>query len=268
MPTCFIAMPISTASPSIYGDDQSHFMHVLDHLFVPAIKAAGFDPVKPMAEGSDLIHAEIIRNIEQADLLLCDMSALNPNVFFELGIRTALNKPVCIVKDNLTPKVPFDTGILNHLEYISSLSVWTLDEQIRALAQHVSRSAERSSGRNSLWRYFGLSTSGELTHVPPTDSDRIDLLSQRIEGLASIVTREQEQSDSARSARIVEPLVMKMISELARATGTYMSGVGLTGNRLSIRFAAKPTEDVKERMATLARSNGYDIHFFPFEPAA
>jgi len=45
-----------------------------------------------------LIHAEIIRNIENADLVLCDMSCLNPNVFFEFGIRTSLNKPVSVVK--------------------------------------------------------------------------------------------------------------------------------------------------------------------------
>ena len=122
MPECFIIMPITTpeAMAPLYGGDKDHFQHVLDHLFKPAIEKAGLTPVPPAAEGSDVIHAEIIKNIEKADLVLCDMSCLNPNVFFELGIRTAVDKPVCMVKDELTPKVPFDTGIINHHHIVFS----------------------------------------------------------------------------------------------------------------------------------------------------
>jgi hypothetical protein len=107
--SCFIIMPISTPAHMIdkYGGDNDHFSHVLSCLFLPAIRRAGFEPIPPLVERSRLIHAEIISNIENTDLLLCDMSTLNANVFFELGIRTALNKPVCIVKDEFTDPVPY-----------------------------------------------------------------------------------------------------------------------------------------------------------------
>ena len=42
--------------------------------------------------GADLIHAQIVKNLQFADVVLCDVSTHNPNVFFELGIRTALNR--------------------------------------------------------------------------------------------------------------------------------------------------------------------------------
>ncbi len=110
MPDCFIIMPITTPElfVPLYSGDKLHFHHVLEHLFIPALEKNKFNPIRPIAEGSDVIHAEIIKNLEKADLVLCDASCLNPNVFYELGIRTALDKPVCIVKDEITQKIPFD----------------------------------------------------------------------------------------------------------------------------------------------------------------
>ena len=121
--TCFIIMPISVPEEAVdtYRDGTAHFTNVLDCLFVPGVEGAGFTAIPPQAEGAEVIQADIIRNLETADLVLCDMSSLNPNVFFEFGIRTSLNKPVCVVKDDLTQRVPFDTGIINHHEYRSSL---------------------------------------------------------------------------------------------------------------------------------------------------
>ena len=97
-------MPLTTPARYVetYKGDTQHFIHVLGHLFKPAIEAAGLTPITPMSKGSKVIHGDIIRNLETADLVLCDMSILNPNVFFELGIRTALNKSVAMIRDNAT----------------------------------------------------------------------------------------------------------------------------------------------------------------------
>src|SRR4051794_33933731 len=105
---CFVVMPSSVRAP--FGqsyEDPSHFHHVYDYLFSPAIKASGLEPISPISSGSDLIHADIIRNLNEAEVVLGDLSTLNANVMFELGIRTALNKPVCLVADNLTTQMPF-----------------------------------------------------------------------------------------------------------------------------------------------------------------
>lgn len=76
-------MPISTPESltSTCANDNDHFSHVVDDLFRPAIEKAGLVAIPPIAESADLIYAEIIKNLEQADLVLCDMSTLNPNVF-------------------------------------------------------------------------------------------------------------------------------------------------------------------------------------------
>ncbi len=172
MPKCFIIMPITTPVSRLeeYGGDKDHFRHVLDSLFVPAIEKVGHEAVLPMFGGADLIQAEIIKNLETADLVLCDMSILNANVFFELGIRTAVNKPVCLVRDTLTGRVPFDTSILVHHEYDPGLESWKIRAQIEALSEHLAQSADRSNGENALWRHFGLTTRAELPAVDSADS--------------------------------------------------------------------------------------------------
>ena len=141
MPDCFIIMPISTPEDSLalYKDDNEHFSHVLDYLLVPAVEAAGFSAIPPMAKGADLIHAGIVENLEKADLVLCDMSCLNANVFFELGIRTALDKPVCMIRDDVSPRVPFDTAILNYHTYECSLAPWSLKTEIPKLTEHIKK---------------------------------------------------------------------------------------------------------------------------------
>ncbi len=96
--TRFIIMPITTPKAFLdtYRDGKEHFKHVLKCLFIPSVEAAGYTAIPPIAKGADLIHAVTIENLEKADLVLCDMSCLNPNVFFKFGIRTSSNKPVCV----------------------------------------------------------------------------------------------------------------------------------------------------------------------------
>jgi nucleoside 2-deoxyribosyltransferase len=179
-------MPISTPESMlpIYNGDKDHFQHVLEHLFFPAIEKAGLKPVAPIAKGADVIHAEIIRNLETADLVLCDMSSLNANVFFELGIRTALAKPVCVLKDDATPRVPFDMTVVNYHAYLSALQPWTLSKEIDAIAEHITHSRERSQGTNMLWRYFSMSQRAELSISKDPTGERIELMMTQMEGLS------------------------------------------------------------------------------------
>jgi hypothetical protein len=172
-PSCFIISPISTPPHLVdrYAGDAEHFLHVIEHLLVPAVKEAGFIPHSPIAKGADLIHAEIVRKLESSDVVLCDMSTLNANVFFELGIRTAVNKPVCLIHDSHTEIIPFDAGILNAHTYDPSLAPWVLDDQIAGMAAHLSESASRSDGQNTMWRYFGLTTRGSME---PLDNSTLD----------------------------------------------------------------------------------------------
>ena len=156
--TCFVVMPVTT--PAMYADhnsDPDHFAHILCELFIPALESLGYEVLQPSVTGSELIHAERIKNLEQADLVLCDLSSLNPNVFFELGIRTALDRPLVLVRDKLTAQIPFDLNAIHVLTYDGSLKSWIVKDEVARLVAHIAASAKGSSVKgNPMWRYYGL----------------------------------------------------------------------------------------------------------------
>lgn len=185
---CFMAMPITVQSEdrALYGDDD-HWLHVMQMLFQPALDQAGFSSIPPLAQGADVIHGGIIKNLSIADLVLVDLSSRNPNVFFELGVRTSLNLPIALVADEHT-KLPFDTAGINTHRYDSRLQVWDIEKQISALEAHVRASWESCGGANPLWQYFGLT----LKALEPTSSAdpltaRVDLLTDGVSQLQHTV---------------------------------------------------------------------------------
>ena len=186
---CFIIMPITTPERllSTYRDGSEHFKHVLECLFIPAIEKAGFIPQPPTAQGSDLIHAEIIKRLESAEIVLCDMSTLNPNVFFEFGIRTSLNKPVCVVKDELTNQVPFDTGIQFYQEYNSTIEPWNLKNEIEIVAKHITTSVERSKGENTIWKYLGFKSEAVPSKDAIDTDSKLEYITYQLDSLRSQV---------------------------------------------------------------------------------
>lgn len=189
LPKCFIVMPISVPEEQLgqYRDGADHFTHVLTCLHIPAVQRAGFEAIPPISDGSELIHAEIIDKLEKSEHVLCDMSCLNPNVFFEWGIRTSLNKPVAVVRDELVKKVPFDAGILNHVDYNSAIEAWDLEDQITKLAEHIRTAFDKSDGKNALWKHFGTKMASLVEAVPyksdNLSADSLELILEHVESL-------------------------------------------------------------------------------------
>jgi hypothetical protein len=88
---------------------------------------------------------------------------------------------MCLVRDDKTPKTPFDTTTIYCHPYSSSLAMWEKDE-IEKLAKHLTKSLKTSDGRNSLWKYFGVSTVGTAPGKGAAE-DHIALLALQIEAL-------------------------------------------------------------------------------------
>ncbi len=103
--TCFVMMPFGKWYDQYYKE-----------IYVPAIKDAGFEPVRAdelFSTGS--VMEQIWEEISKAKLLLADLTNKNPNVFYELGLAHAARKPVVFTSGNLED-IPFD---LRHLRVIT-----------------------------------------------------------------------------------------------------------------------------------------------------
>ena len=87
-PVCFVIMPIS----DVHGYEPGHFGRVYEHVLKPAIVAAGYLPMRADDTiKTDYIVVGIIEKIVESEMVICDLSARNPNVMYELGIRHAFN---------------------------------------------------------------------------------------------------------------------------------------------------------------------------------
>jgi hypothetical protein len=113
---CGIIMPISP-HPDYPENQWNDVLGILKE----AICETDFEPnlvSDDVAIG--LIHDRIVTNIYNNEIVICDVSSKNPNVMFELGLRLAFDKPTIIIKDELTG-YSFDTGVIEHITYPSSL---------------------------------------------------------------------------------------------------------------------------------------------------
>lgn len=155
LPRCFIAMPMSTSlRQSVVHRDRHHFEHVLECLVVPAVEQAGFEPWRPKAPAASVVQAELVKALREADLMVADLSAGNPNVFFEVGVRTGQDLPVMLICDKRT-ELPFDVTIWDCYRYQLTRPAWTMRDDVAALAKHIRSSANRADGRNEYWKHFG-----------------------------------------------------------------------------------------------------------------
>jgi hypothetical protein len=224
---CFIIMPITTPKEmvDIYRGDKDHFIHVLERLFIPAIEKAGFHPIPPISKGSELILTNIITHLTKADLVLCDMSILNPNVFFEFGIRTALHKPVALVIDDITEKIPFDTTPINHQPYRSSLFSYEIEKDIDGLHKHIEETVKKSEGKNPLWKHFAVTQTGSFHPESASIEDKFNLI------LSEIIELKKEKKELISGEAKIHPINLKKVLNLSDKEwrvflSEYMKAIG------------------------------------------
>jgi hypothetical protein len=112
--TCFVMQPFGGTLGTYY-----------DSIFKPAIEQAGLTPIRADAEifGTGKIMDQIWRGIGGARVLVAELTSKNPNVFYELGLAHALEKPVVLVSSN-QDDVPFDLRHIRAIFYDQSDPFW------------------------------------------------------------------------------------------------------------------------------------------------
>jgi hypothetical protein len=111
---CFVMQPFAGALGSYY-----------ESIFKPAIAQAGLLPVRADADifATGKIIDQIWRGINDATVLVAELTSKNPNVFYELGLAHALRKPVVLVSSN-EEDVPFDLRHIRVIVYDQTDPFW------------------------------------------------------------------------------------------------------------------------------------------------
>ena len=103
-PLCFVIGP--------YGEKDSKTRKWSDFLFSKVIEPVLSDQYQVQrtidSPESGQISSRIKRDLNSARLVIADLTADNPNVYYELGFRHAIERPFIHLVRADNPKLPFD----------------------------------------------------------------------------------------------------------------------------------------------------------------
>jgi Flp pilus assembly protein TadD len=119
--TCFVVMPFGQKK---MGRRTIDFDSIYTTIFSPAIENAvlpGGGKIKGRRTDKDFftgdITTEMFRYLEYSRFVLCDITGLNPNVFYELGIRHRARQSGTAIFRQVDVKLPFDISHIKAFPY-------------------------------------------------------------------------------------------------------------------------------------------------------
>lgn len=143
----FVAMPFSERTSAFA---KGYFDEVLKHLITPAAVKAKFNARTAKKAGSEVIQATIVNDLDSADLVIVDLTEHNPNVLFELGMRIAFGKPVCLIRAKGTAPIFDIDHMLRVYDYNPCLWSSSLEIDVPALTDHILETWKNRDDRSYL----------------------------------------------------------------------------------------------------------------------
>jgi hypothetical protein len=102
-PLCFVLMPFGK-KPDPGGGADIDFDRIDKAALEPGIKDAGMIPIRADEEElGGIIHQAMYERLLVCDFAVADLTASNPNVLYELGIRHAARIPAHRVRGAKAP---------------------------------------------------------------------------------------------------------------------------------------------------------------------
>ena len=175
---CFVITPI--------GDDSSPTRRAIDGLvdavIEPTLRELGFDvEVAHRITKTGSISNQVIQLLLSADLVVANLTDLNPNVMYELAVRHAARKPVVILADRAT-RLPFDVADERTIFYTNDMAgVPELAAKLQVMAKAAVADEQPD---NPIYRGAKALI---MQQVAATDADQFIL--ERLDRLESLLVR-------------------------------------------------------------------------------
>jgi hypothetical protein len=114
-------MPIRTEGT----EDHLHFLTLYEDWIRPVLVEHGFQVIRAdQIQASGAITQDIVLQLANVDLVVADLTDLNPNVFYELGVRHSLRASgtFMLLDEGRTQHIPFDLAAYRIITYRSELT--------------------------------------------------------------------------------------------------------------------------------------------------
>lgn len=203
---CGLVMPIS----KIDGCSARHWREVRT-IIVEALTPSNLN-VKLVSDkdSTSIIHSNIVVNLYENPIVICDVSCKNPNVMFELGLRLAFDMPTVVIKDDKTDYV-FDTSPILHLVYPRDLNYLAITEFQKDLAKLVNATLENKDkpGYVTFLRTFKLK---KMAKIETDVMEPIPYLQSELEEIKNMI---RQQDSHKRPIKKIEKTKLEAMFENA-----------------------------------------------------
>jgi len=108
------------------------------------------------------------------------MSAKNPNVFYELGMRQAFDMPTVLVRDDAT-EAPFDVNGIRYVTYKKDMKHRSVKKAVEELTETIKDTYAKRDDKyeiNSLIRLMELAKPAKINQVELSEEARIEKLNE------------------------------------------------------------------------------------------
>ncbi len=113
MKKCFVISPIGEAG----SETRKRADQLFNYIIKPVCEECEFNPIRvDQINASDSINQTILDHLKDDELVVADMTGHNPNAFYEMGYRSALNKPIIHLR-YAQEDIPFDVSSIRAFDY-------------------------------------------------------------------------------------------------------------------------------------------------------
>ncbi len=108
---CFVVMQFTDEYNALYNE-----------VILPTCESFGYKVVRADdSYTSGLIIDDITRFIQEATIVIADITPNNPNVYYEVGYAHGIGKPTILLSDRMREKLPFDVSGFRTLFYDNTI---------------------------------------------------------------------------------------------------------------------------------------------------
>ena len=113
MKKCFVVSPIGDEGSVTRSNADKLYKYIIK----PVCETCDFEAVRvDQLNDANSITQTIIELLDEADLVIADITEHNPNVFYEIGYRTRTKRPIIHLKAK-SERLPFDINTIRTFEY-------------------------------------------------------------------------------------------------------------------------------------------------------